>query len=98
VHQDRTDVNQPLSGIPGRAPLKFTGLSGVPPDCLVSQRAMDIQRQRSTLQSATVGYNAAAEVGATKSEGTGLSGVAPDSPVPQEDKVSNGRPTQNPNG
>jgi hypothetical protein len=33
-----------------------------------------------------------------KSEGTGLSGVAPDCPVPQEDKGSNGRPAPNPNG
>jgi hypothetical protein len=46
----------------------------------------------------TVGYSAAAEVRATKSEGTGLSGVAPDCPVLQEDKASNGRPAPNPNG
>jgi hypothetical protein len=31
-------------------------------------------------------------------KGTGLSGVAPDCPVPQEDKASNGRPALNPNG
>jgi hypothetical protein len=37
---------------------------------------MAIQRQRSTLQSATVSYIAAAEVRAMKSEGTGLSGAA----------------------
>jgi hypothetical protein len=30
--------------------------------------------------------------------GTGLSGVAPDFPVPQEDKLSNGRPAPGPNG
>jgi hypothetical protein len=30
VHQDRTTSNQPLSGIPGRVPLLFTGLSGEP--------------------------------------------------------------------
>jgi hypothetical protein len=30
--------------------------------------------------------------------GTGQSGVAPDCPVPQEDKASNGRPAPNPNG
>jgi hypothetical protein len=38
VHQDRTRSNQPLSGKRRHAPLKFTGLSGVPPDCPVSQR------------------------------------------------------------
>jgi hypothetical protein len=30
--------------------------------------------------------------------GTGLSGVTPDCPVPQEDKASNSRPAPNPNG
>jgi hypothetical protein len=38
------------------------------------------------------------EVRAQKSEGTGLSGVAPDCPVQQDDKGSNGRPALNPNG
>jgi hypothetical protein len=46
------------------------------PDCLVSQQATAIQRQRSTLQSATVGYSTATEVRAAKSKGTGLSGAA----------------------
>jgi hypothetical protein len=53
----------------------------------MSQRATTIQRQRSTLQSATVSHSAAAEVRAAKSEGTGLSGVAPDYPMPQEEKA-----------
>jgi hypothetical protein len=44
------------------------------------------------------GYSTMAEVRAAKSEGTGLSGVAPDCPVPEEDKASNGRPASNPNG
>jgi hypothetical protein len=46
-------------------------------------------------------YSAAhcrAEVRATKSEGTGLSGVAPDCPVPQEDKAPTVDPAPNPNG
>jgi hypothetical protein len=88
VHQDRTDVNQPLSRIPGRAPLKVTGLSGVPPDCLVSQRTTAIQRQRSTLQSATV----------PRQKSEQRSQRAPDCPVPQEDKAPTVDPAPNPNG
>jgi hypothetical protein len=42
--------------------------------------------------------NVTAEVKAGSQRGTGLSGVAPHCPVPQEDKASNGRPTPNPNG
>jgi hypothetical protein len=47
------------------------------PDCPVSQRATTIQRQRSTLQSATLGYSATTEVRGyrTVRYGTGLSGV-----------------------
>jgi hypothetical protein len=37
-------------------------------------------------------------VGAAKSEGTGLSGVAPDCPVPQEDKAPTIDSALNPNG
>jgi hypothetical protein len=70
----------------------------VPPNCPVYQWATAIQCQRSTLQSATVSYNVAAEVRATKSEGTGLSGVAPDCPVPQEDKAPMVNFASNPNG
>jgi hypothetical protein len=57
----------------------------------VCQRATAIQRQRSTLQSATV-----ATVPRQKSEQR--SQRAPDCLVPQEDKASNGRPALNPNG
>jgi hypothetical protein len=57
------------------------------PDYPVRQRSNGYLRQRSTLQSATVGYNAVAEVRAAKSEGTGQSSVAPDCLVPQEDKA-----------
>jgi hypothetical protein len=38
------------------------------------------------------------EIRAGSQRGTGLSGVAPDCPVPQENKASNGRPAPNPNG
>ena len=41
--------------------------------------------------------NVATESEAQKSEHTGLSGVAPDSPVQLENKSSSGRPAQNPN-
>jgi hypothetical protein len=68
------------------------------PDCPVSQRETTIQRQWSTLQSAIVSYSVAAEVRAAKSEDTGLSGVAPDCPVPQEDKAPTVDFTPNPNG
>jgi hypothetical protein len=46
----------------------------------VSQRSNGSLRQRPTLQSATVRNSAATELEAQKSEGTGLSGVAPDCP------------------
>jgi hypothetical protein len=39
----------------------------------------------------------AAEVRAVGQKGTGLSGVAPDYPVPHEDKASNGRLAPSPN-
>jgi hypothetical protein len=42
--------------------------------------------------------NSASQKSERKSEGTGLSGMALDYPVPQEDKGSNGRPAPNPNG
>jgi hypothetical protein len=54
--------------------------------------------QRSTLTAVTVSYSAAEEVRATKSEGIGLSGVAPNCPMPQEDKAPTVDFTLNPNG
>jgi hypothetical protein len=42
--------------------------------------------------------NVAAEVRAQKSEGTALSGVAPDCPVQQDDKTLQLSTTPNPNG
>jgi hypothetical protein len=74
-----------------------TGLSGVPPDYPVSHRATAIQSPRSTLQSAMLSYSVAAEVRAAKSEGIGLSGVAPYYPVPQEDKAPTVDFAPNPN-
>jgi hypothetical protein len=67
------------------------------PDYPVSQRSNGYLRQRSTLQSATVAYSTAVELRAAKSEGTGLSGVAPDCPVPQENKAPTVDRAPNPN-
>jgi hypothetical protein len=50
--------------------------------------------QRSTLQS----EQCKSDVRADGQRGTGLSGVAPDYPMPHEDKASNGRPAPSPNG
>jgi hypothetical protein len=84
-------------GFPGAAPLKFTGLSGVPPDCPVHQRSNGYLR--ATVDSDSEQYRTvnAAEVRAVGQRGTGLSGVAPDCLVPHEDRASNGRPAPSPN-
>ena len=50
--------------------------------------------QRSTLQS----EQCKSDVRADGQRGTGLSGVAPDCPMPHKDKASNGRPAPSPNG
>jgi hypothetical protein len=55
--------------------------------------ATTICAQRSTLQRCTVQRRCQSR----RSGGTGLSGVAPDCPVPHEDKASNGRPAPSPN-
>jgi hypothetical protein len=49
--------------------------------------------QRSTLQS----EQCKSDVRADGQRGTGLSGVAPDCPMPHKDKASNGRPAPSPN-
>jgi hypothetical protein len=67
----------------------------VPSDYPVSQRATTICATVDCKSSDEVN-SAATEVRATKSEGTGLSGVAPDCPVPQEDKAPNGQPSSRP--
>jgi hypothetical protein len=70
------------------------------PDCPVYHRtvrctsgATVICAQRSTLQSEQCN----SDVRANDQRGTGLSGVAPDCPVPHEDKASNGRLAPSPN-
>jgi hypothetical protein len=64
-----TVPNQLLSGIPGRAPLKFTGLSGAS----TKQR---LSSANDRLQKAYAMNSANTEVRAHKSEGTGLSDAA----------------------
>jgi hypothetical protein len=68
-----------------------TGLSGV----LAEQR---LSSANGLLQKYLPREQCAAEVRAAKSEGTGLSDVAPDCPVPQEDKAPTVDSTPNPNG
>jgi hypothetical protein len=70
-------------------------------DCLVchltvrcTSGATTTCAQWSTLQSEQCN----SDVRADGQRGTGLSGVAPDCPVPHEDKASNGRPALSPNG
>jgi hypothetical protein len=58
----------------------------VPPNCPVIQWSNGSLRANGSLQNATVMNNVVAEVRAQKSEGTGLSGVAPDCPVQLEYK------------
>jgi hypothetical protein len=68
-----------------------TGLSGEP----MEQR---LSSANGRLQKRPPRWTVRDRVRAAKSEGTGLSGVAPDCLVPQEDKVSNGQLAPNPNG
>jgi hypothetical protein len=70
----------------------------VPPNYPVCQRSNGYLRQRSTLTKGTVQHSTAQKSEQRSQRGTGLSGVALDYPVPQEDKASNGRPAPNPNG
>jgi hypothetical protein len=69
----------------------------VPPDCPVHQRSngylratVDSDREQCNTVNATT-------VRAVGQRGTGLSGVAPDCPVPHEDRASNSRPAPSPN-
>jgi hypothetical protein len=75
-----------------------TGLSGVPPDCPVSQRSNGHLRATVDSDSEQCRTVHTTEVRAEGQTGTGLSGVAPDCPMPHEDKASNGRPAPSPNG
>jgi hypothetical protein len=88
VHQGRTAVNQSILGKWRRAPLKFIGLSGVPPDFPVSQRSNDYLR--ATVDSD--GWIVSQQKLEQEVRG------APDYLVLQEDKASNGRLASNPNG
>jgi hypothetical protein len=69
----------------------------VPPYCTVHQRSNGYLR--ATVDSDSEQYRTvnAAEVREVGQRGTELFGVAPDCPVPHEDKASNGRPTPSPN-
>jgi hypothetical protein len=79
-------ANWPLSGFLSARSLKFTGLSGVPPDCPVRQQVTVNFAQRSTVRVRV--QSEALEVSrqyATTGH-TGLSGVPPNCPVPQKDR------------
>jgi hypothetical protein len=73
------------------------GISRVPPDCPVSQRSNDYLRQRSTLTAGTVQHSTSQKSEHQSQRGTGLSGVASDCPVPQEDKAPTVDSAPNPN-
>jgi hypothetical protein len=75
-----------------------TGLSGGPPDCPVCQWSNGYLRATVDSDSEQCSIVNAAEGRAVGQRGTGLFGVAPDGPVPHEDKASNGRPAPSPNG
>jgi hypothetical protein len=64
----------------------------------MSQRSNDYLRQRSTLTEGTVQHSTAQKLEQRSQWGTRLSGVAPDCPVPQEDKAPTVDPAPNPNG
>jgi hypothetical protein len=82
-----------------------TGLSGVPPDYPVHQRNNGYFAQRSPTkaedsdeQCATVRGRAEPLVRGAPDTEQCLSGVAPDCPLPLEDKASNGQKLPDPNG
>jgi hypothetical protein len=62
------------------------------------QQATAIQRATVDSDGWTVQHSTTTEVRATSQSGTGLSGVAPDFPVPQDDKAPTVARTSNPNG
>jgi hypothetical protein len=75
------------------------------PDCLVHQRSNGYPAQRSTATTLwrvnseeQCAQSQSAEVRGTPGSEQYLSGAAPDCPVPQEDKASNGQLLQYPNG
>jgi hypothetical protein len=68
------------------------------PDCPVSQRRNGSLRANGQLRRVYSDEQCRTEVRATKSEVTGLSGVAPDCPVQQDDKALQRTTAPNPNG
>jgi hypothetical protein len=89
-------ANWPLSSFLKATSLKFTRLSGVPPDCPVSQWCNG--QLRPTVNCADDGTVNRAEVRTATSKRTGLSGVPPDCPVLQEDRSPQLSTAPNPNG
>jgi hypothetical protein len=92
--------NQPLSGNSGGASTIIhrtvccaIGLSGVSPNCPVTQQSNDSLHAKGSLQK----QQCHAEVRAAKSEVIRLSNVAPDCPVQQDDKAPQRSTAQNPN-
>jgi hypothetical protein len=83
--------SQARSAIIHRTVRCATGLSGEPADNVYLRATVDCKSTDEV-------NSAAAEVRVAKSEGTGLSGVAPDCPVPQGDKAPTVDFAPNPNG
>jgi hypothetical protein len=77
-------------------PLRYNSpdMSGAHRTVRCTSGATAIFAQRSTLQSEQ--YCGRSQ--SSGQRGTGLSGGAPDCPVPHEDRASNGRPASSPNG
>jgi hypothetical protein len=93
-------AHRTVSDAPGRIDLKLFSFGFPRHSSAIIHRtvrcasgATAICTQRSTLQSEQCN----SDVRADGQRGTGLSGVAPDCPVPHEDKASNGRPAPSPN-
>jgi hypothetical protein len=87
VHQDRTTPNSSPSGFSGRAPLKFTGLSGVLPDCPVHQRSNGSFAQRSTTK-ADDSVNSEEQCAQKSEQSPEVHRIVNSTcPVPQEDKA-----------
>jgi acetyl esterase/lipase len=91
-------ANWPLSGFLGARPLKYTGLSGVPPDCLVIQQSNDHLRPMVDCTNCGAVYGAEVRRQSTTTGCTGLSGVPPDCPVQQKDRELQLSIAPNPNG
>jgi hypothetical protein len=92
VRCTREDRPQTLQLRVSQAQLRYNS-----PDCPVCQRSNGYLRTTVDSDSEQCSTVIAAEVRAVGQRGTGLSGVAPDCPVPHEDKASNGRLAPRPN-